>query len=83
MDKYITPDVLEVKVLDNYLLEILFETKEKKIFNMKNLIENNKIYFRLKNKKYFNNVKPRGETVEWENGEDLAPEILYYESIIR
>ena len=28
MDKYITPDVLEVKVLDNYLLKIIFDTKE-------------------------------------------------------
>ncbi len=80
MDKYITPDVLEVKALDDYLLKILFNTKEEKIFNMKNLIENNKIYFRLKDKDYFNKVKPRGETIEWENGEDVSPEILYYNS---
>ena len=80
MDKYITPDVLEVKVLDNYLLKILFDTKEEKIFDMKNLIENNKIYFRLKNKDYFNKAKPRGETIEWENREDVSPESLYYDS---
>ena len=80
MDKYITPDVLEVKVLDNYLLKIVFATKEEKIFDMKNLIENNKIYFRLKNKDYFNKVKPRGETIEWDNGEDVSPESLYYDS---
>lgn len=80
MDKYITPDVLEVKVLDNYLLKIVFATKEEKIFDMKNLIENNKVYFRLKNKEYFNKVKPRGETIEWENGEDVSPESLYYDS---
>ena len=80
MDKYITPDVLEVKVLDNYLLKIVFATKEEKIFDMKNLIENNKIYFRLKGKDYFNKVKSRGDTVEWENGEDVSPECLYYDS---
>ena len=80
MNKYITPDVLEVKVLDNYLLKIVFATKEEKIFDMKNLIENNKVYFRLKNKDYFNKVKPRGETIEWENGEDVSPESLYYDS---
>ena len=80
MDKYITPDVLEVKALDDYLLKILFDTKEEKIFNMKNLIENNKIYFRLKDKDYFNKVKPRGETIEWENGEDISQESLYYNS---
>ena len=80
MNKYITPDVLEVKVLDNYLLKIIFDTKEEKIFDMKKLIENNKIYFRLKNKDYFNKVKPRGETIEWDNGEDVSPESLYYDS---
>ena len=37
-------------------------------------------YSKLKNRKYFENVKPRGCTVEWENGEDVAPENLYYDS---
>ena len=73
-------NLTEVKVLDNYLLKIVFATKEEKNFDMKNLIENNKVYFRLKNKEYFNKVKPRGETVEWENGEDVSPECLYYDS---
>ena len=35
----------------------------------------------LKNRKYFENVKPRGDTIEWEKGEDVAPENLYYKSI--
>ena len=38
-------------------------------------------YKKLKNRKYFENVKPRGETVEWEEGEDVCPENLYYDSI--
>lgn len=41
MDKYITPDVIKVEALDNYLIKILFETKEEKIYDMKPLIEKN------------------------------------------
>lgn len=80
MEKYITPDILKVKTLDNYMLEILFTTNEKKIYNMKELIERNLIYKNLKDVEYFKKVKPRGETVEWENGEDVCPEELYYNS---
>ena len=47
---------------------------------MENLIRENKFYSNLKNIKYFNNVKPRGDTIEWANGEDVCPEDLYYNS---
>ena len=80
MDTYITPDVIKVKALDDYLLEVTFETKEIKIFDMKNLINNMEFYKRLKNKEYFKKVKLYNETVIWENGEDICPEDLYYNS---
>lgn len=80
MNNYITPDVIKVKALDDYLLEVTFETKEIKIFDMKNLINNMEFYKRLKNKEYFKKVKPYNETVIWENGEDICPEDLYYNS---
>ena len=80
MNNYITPDVIKVKALDDYLLEVTFETKEIKIFDMKNLINNMEFYKRLKNKDYFKKVKPYNETVIWENGEDVCPEDLYYKS---
>ena len=70
MGKYITPDIIRVEALDNYLIKILFETKEEKIYDMKPLMEK-KFYNKLKRKEYFKKVKPRGETIEWENGEDL------------
>ena len=82
MDTYITPEVIKVKALDDYLLEVTFETKEIKIFDMKNLINNIEFYKRLKNKDYFKKVKPYNETVIWENGEDICPEDLYYNSKI-
>ena len=30
---------------------------------------------------YFKNVKVEGNTIVWEQGEDIAPEILYYDSV--
>ncbi len=81
METYITPDVIKVKALDNYILEVTFATKEIKIFDMKNLINNIEFYKKLKNKDYFKKVKPYNETVIWENGEDVCPEDLYYNSI--
>lgn len=76
-----TPDIVEVKALEQYKIYLKFSNGEEKIYDMKEAIEKIKYFNKLKNKKYFENVKPRGDTVEWENGEDVAPENLYYESI--
>ena len=78
---YGTPDILGVKALDNYLIYLKYETNEERIYNMENLINENKFYEKLKDKEYFKNVKPRGDSIEWEDGEDVAPENLYYDSI--
>lgn len=77
----ITPDILEVKTLEQYKIYLKFSNGEEKIYDMKENIEKIKYFSKLKNRKYFENVKPRGDTVEWKNGEDVAPEKLYYESI--
>ena len=77
---YITPNIVKVEALDNYKVKILFDTKEEKVYDMKELINKNKFYINLKNKEYFKRVRQRGETSEWENGEDICPENLYYDS---
>ena len=80
-NNYETPDIIGVKALDNYLIYLMYETKEEKIYDMKNLINENTFYKNLIDKKYFKSVTIRGDSIEWENGEDVAPESLYYESI--
>lgn len=77
----IEPMPKEVKALGDYLIYIKFQTQEEKIFDMKKLINNNKQYEKLKNKEYFKNVKVSDCTIEWEDGEDVAPEYLYNDSI--
>ena len=80
-DNYETPDIIGAKALNNYLIYLIYETKEEKIYDMTHLINNKKFYERLKDKKYFKNLKIRGDSIVWENGEDVAPESLYYDSI--
>ena len=77
----ITPDIIEVRALEKYYIYLKFKTGEEKVFDMTEHIEKIPYFNKLKNRQYFENVKPRGDTVEWENGEDVAPENLYNESI--
>ena len=78
---YETPDIIGVKALDNYLVYLKYETNDERIYNMEKLINENKFYAKLKDKIYFKKVKPRGDSIQWECGEDVAPESLYYDSV--
>ena len=78
---YITPRVVEVKALESYYIYIKFKTGEEKVYDMKEHIEEIESYNKLKERDYFENVHPRGCSIEWQNGEDVAPENLYYDSI--
>ena len=78
---YIVPNPIEVKALENYDLYIKFEDGKEKIYNVKHLLETILFYSKLKDKEYFKNVKIDGNTVTWEQGEDIAPENLYNDSI--
>ena len=71
--------VKKVKALDNHKLEIVFENKEKKVFDVKPYLDTG-VFKSLKDKKIFNMVKISYGTVEWPNGIDLDPEVLYEKS---
>ena len=79
---YIVPKPIEVKALENYDLYIKFEDGKEKIYNVKHLIEKFSFYENLKDINYFKCVRVYGNTVVWKNGEDIAPENLYYDSIL-
>ena len=78
---YIVPDTLEVKAIEKYKLYIKIENGEEKILDMGQDIKE-KFYAKLKDYEYFKNVRisETGITIEWQNGEDIAPENLYYNS---
>ena len=71
--------VKKVKPLSNYRLELTFENKEKKIFDVKPYLDTG-LFKELKNEKLFNLVKISYDSIEWPNGVDLDPEVLYEKS---
>lgn len=77
---YIVPDPIKVEALDEYKIFIEFKDGKKKIFDMEKYI-NQEFYKNLKDRKYFEKVKVMKNTVCWQNGEDIAPEDLYNNSI--
>ena len=73
------PKAIDVKVLNNYELEIIFDNNEKKIFDVKPYLKF-KQFEQLKDIKMFNTVKVAGLSIEWENGADICPDELYNNS---
>ena len=79
---YITPRILKAKALDNYKIKLQYETGEVKIYDMTELLNTCEFYKNLRDKEKFNKICIVGLTVQWENGEDIAPELLYNDSIL-
>lgn len=73
------PKAIDVKILKNYELEILFDNNEKKIFDVKPYFKY-KIFRELEDVDKFNTVKISGLSIEWENGADICPDELYNNS---
>jgi hypothetical protein len=73
------PKAIDVKPLKNYILEILFDNGEKKIFDVKPYLKFEP-FKGLENEKEFKKVKIAGLSIEWENGADICPDELYYNS---
>ena len=68
--------VLAVKALPDYHLEVHFYDEDVRYFDVRHYIRG-PWYGMLKNPEYFAKVKPMGETVVWEDGQDIAPHELY------
>ena len=73
------PKAIEVKALENYILEIKFSNGEVKLFDVKPYL-NHKAFEQLKEINMFNTVKVAGLSVEWKNGADICPDELYNNS---
>lgn len=69
-------EVIKVKVLEDYKLELTFDNNVVKIKDMKPLLDKG-VFKELKDKKKFNAVKIRFGTVCWENEIDICPDTLY------
>jgi len=73
------PKAIDVKPLKNYILEIIFDNGEKKQFDVKPYLKF-KPFKELEDVKKFEKVKIAGLSIEWDNGADICPDELYYNS---
>lgn len=75
----IPPRIESVKIIDNYKLEIIYVTGEKKVYDMEPNLKYD-FYKNLRNIEYFKKVKNAITTIEWPEGEDIDPNELYTKS---
>lgn len=80
---YITPKLIKAKALENYKIELLYETGELKIYDMTELLNTCSFYKKLKDEEKFKKITILGLSIQWQSGEDIAPEILYNDSVLQ
>jgi len=71
--------VKKAETLQNYEILITFENDEEKIFDLKPYLETG-LFADLKNENLFKSVRVVFDSLEWNNGVDICPEVLYNES---
>jgi hypothetical protein len=71
--------VKAVKPLKDYKLLLTFENGEERVFDLRPYL-NVGIFAELKQPGRFEAVRVSFDTVEWPNGADICPELLYEQS---
>ncbi len=72
-------DIIEVKVVKNYILYIRFEDGLSGEIDISKLVPFEGIFANFKKHSYFATVRVDKDlgTIVWDNGADLAPDYLY------
>jgi hypothetical protein len=70
----------DVKPLPDFRLLITFDNGERRIFNVEPYLDKG-VFRELRNESLFKSVHVNFDAVEWANGADLCPEIVYAESV--
>ena len=73
------PHVKQVRPLEDYQLELLFENGEQRIFDVKPYLQCG-VFVRLQNRAVFQTAHVMAGSVEWLGGPDLSYDTLYLES---
>ena len=69
-----------VQALPEFKLLIAFDNGEQRVFDVSPYLDHG-IFHELRNPTIFNSVRINFDSVEWANGADLCPEVLYRESV--
>jgi len=70
------PKVIDVSPLADYKVMIIFDSGERKIFNVEPYISGD-WFGKLRDADFFKTVRAVGRTIEWADGQDIAPHELY------
>jgi len=73
------PYVKDVRPLDDYQLEVVFENGERRVFDAKPYLQRG-VFVRLQNRAVFQAARVVAGSVEWPGGLDLSYDTLYLES---
>jgi hypothetical protein len=71
--------VISVKPLKDYVLQVEFQSKEIRFFDVKPYL-NFGVFTELKNENYFKDVRVCFDSIAWKNGQDFSPETIYLRS---
>lgn len=69
-------EVVKAEYLNDYRIKLWFNNQVVKVVDMANSL-NVEVFRPLKDLEYFKRFTIKFNTIEWENGADLAPEYLY------
>lgn len=73
------PRVKAVKANPDYTLTLTFTNGEVKVFDVKPYLDKG-IFRELRDRNEFNSVKPFWGSIQWRNGQDFCPDMLYLDS---
>jgi len=73
------PRIKDVQPTDDYKLILTFTNGETKIFDVTPYLDKG-FFKQLKDKSYFKSVKPFMDSIQWQNGQDFCPDMLYLDS---
>lgn len=71
--------IVGVRPLENYILEVEFQDKGRRLFDMKPYL-NGDFFGELLDENYFNTVYLTDISIEWSNGQDMCPDVIFDES---
>jgi len=74
------PRIKSVNPGKNYTLLLTFTNGEQRVFNVSPYLDRG-IFISLKNLSIFNAVKPFMGSIQWPDGQDFCPDMLYEESV--
>jgi hypothetical protein len=73
------PYVKRIRPVEDYLLELLFQNGERRVFDLKPYL-NRGVFVRLRNRSLFRAARVVAGSVEWSGEIDLSYDTLYLES---